>query len=130
MENLDVNQIYVPGKCNECIDGYKGRIAIHEVLEINQEIKDAIVGNVRKDELRKLVYNNSSNTLIKDGLIKVMEGLTSIDEILRVIDIKEDIFNDNEDLKNAFIGKNDIRSNINTQQTRRNPFVKQNTETL
>ena len=103
--NMDINQIYTPVGCDECIDGYKGRIALQEVLEINQDIRDAIVNNVRKDDLRKLVYNESQGTLLKDGLIKVISGFTSLDEVLRVIDVSSDFGEDDEDIKNTIIGK-------------------------
>ena len=126
--NMDVSQIYIPGSCDECINGYKGRVALHEVLEINQEIRDAIVSNIRKDELRRLVYGNGSNTLLKDGLIKVIEGFTSMDEILRVIDVNDDFGEDDKDLKDAIIGKtNETKTNTSTIN---NPFIKQNIETL
>jgi len=125
--NLDVNQIYIPGTCSECLNGYKGRIALHEVLEINQEIRDAIIGDVRKEELRRLVYKEDSNTLLKDGLIKVMEGFTSIDEILRVIDVNDDLGEDDEDLKNAIIGKTSL---VNSTTNIKNPFVKKDIEML
>ena len=126
--NMDVSQIYIPGSCEECINGYKGRVALHEVLEINQEIRDAIVSNIRKDELRRLVYGNGSNTLLKDGLIKVIEGFTSMDEILRVIDVNDDFGEDDKDLKDAIIGKtNETKTNTSTIN---NPFIKQSIETL
>lgn len=124
--NMDVEQIYIPGNCEECINGYKGRIAIHEVLEINQEIRDAIVGNVRKEELRRLVYGKDANTLLKDGLIKVMEGFTSMDEILRVIDVNDDFGADDKEIKDAVIGKVSNSTNNSTP----NPFIKQKIETL
>lgn len=125
--NMDVEQIYIPGTCEECINGYKGRIAVHEVLEITQEIRDAIVGNIRKEDLRRLVYGNGANTLLKDGLIKVMEGFTSMDEILRVIDVNDDFGEDDQELKDAIIGKPSTTTNNNNI---RNPFIKQNVETL
>src|SRR5574344_477971 len=53
---LDIESIYHPVGCNECINGYRGRIALQEVLVINQDIRDAIVNNVRKEKLRDLVY--------------------------------------------------------------------------
>lgn len=126
--NMDVQQIYTPVGCPDCINGYKGRIAVHEVLEITQDIRDAIVSNVRKDELRKLVYGKDGNTLLKDGLIKVIEGFTSMDEIVRVIDVNDDFGEDDQDIKNAIIGKtnNSSLSNNNVY----NPFIKQNIETL
>ena len=101
-----VNEVYAPEGCSECINGYTGRIALHEVLEINQDIRDAITNNVRKKELRHLVYDKADVTsLLKDGLEKVVAGLTSIEEILRVIDVKDDIGEDDIEIKNAFIGK-------------------------
>ena len=108
---MDVEQIYTAGTCSECINGYKGRVAIHEVLEINQDIKDAIINNIRKEDLRKLVYTSDITTLLKDGLIKVLEGFTSMDEILRVIDVFEDNTND-DNIKNLVAGnnKNNIES--------------------
>ena len=105
----DIKEVYTPHGCSECINGYRGRIALHEVLEINQEIRDAITNNIRKSELRNLVYNKSDVTsLLKDGLEKVVAGLTSVDEILRVIDVEDDLGDTDEDIKNAFIGKNPI----------------------
>ena len=105
----DIKEVYTPHGCSECINGYRGRIALHEVLEINQEIRDAITNNIRKSELRNLVYNKSDVTsLLKDGLEKVVAGLTSVDEILRVIDVEDDLGDTDEDIKNAFIGKNPV----------------------
>ncbi|MEF2663944.1 MAG: GspE/PulE family protein [Bacilli bacterium] len=102
----EVNNVYTPHGCSECINGYTGRIALHEVLEINQNVRDAITNNVRKNELRHLVYKESDVTsLLEDGLEKVVAGLTSVEEILRVIDVEDDIGEDEEDIKNAFIGK-------------------------
>ncbi len=103
--NMDVENIYTPVGCTECIKGYKGRIALQEIVELNQDIRDAIVNNIRKDELRKLVYNPTQGTLLKDGLIKVISGYTSLDEVLRVIDISNDFGDDEQDLKNTLIGK-------------------------
>ena len=111
---IDVDKIYTAVGCDECLNGYKGRIAIHEVLEINQDIKDAIVNNTRKEKLRKLVYNNNVNTLLQDGLNKVIEGSTTIEEILRVIDVNDDFGTNEQDLKNTIIGKNNTEDNIET----------------
>ena len=102
----DVENIYTANGCSECINGYKGRIAIHEVLVINQDIRDAITNNLRKTELRHLVYDKSDvKSLLEDGLQKVVEGYTSIEEILRVIDVESDIDENDTELKNAFMGK-------------------------
>ncbi|NLD79033.1 MAG: type II/IV secretion system protein, partial [Mollicutes bacterium] len=47
--NLDMNELYAPVGCSECTNGYRGRVAIHEVLKITQEIRDAIAEGVAKD---------------------------------------------------------------------------------
>ena len=111
----EVNNVYTPHGCSECINGYTGRIALHEVLEINQNVRDAITNNVRKNELRHLVYKESDVTsLLEDGSEKVVAGLTSVEEILRVIDVDDDIGEDEEDIKNAFIGKTTQANEIET----------------
>ena len=101
-----VDTIYTAHGCSECINGYSDRIALHEILEINQEIRDAITNNIRKNILRNLVYKKSDVTsLLEDGLEKVVAGLTSIEEILRVIDVDDDIGEEDKGIKDAFIGK-------------------------
>ncbi len=86
----DVKEVYTSNGCEQCSNGYAGRIAIHEVLMINQEIKDAISENIRKEKLRELVYNSDVITLLQDGLQKVEAGLTTFEEILKVIELEED----------------------------------------
>lgn len=93
--NKDVDEIWDVNKngCNECNHGYKGRVALQEVLEITDEISAAINEvNTNKDDLRKLVYGTGNvTTLLQDGLNKVLEGETSFEEIYRVIEIDNDI---------------------------------------
>lgn len=89
--NIDVNEIYEPKGCSECHQGYYGRIAIHEVLLINQEIRDAISTNTTKEELRELVYKSGTITMLQDGLSKVVNGETTFDEIIKLIDLDDDL---------------------------------------
>ena len=96
--NRDVNQIYEAGDCEECHNGYKGRVALHEVLLINQDIRDAISNGMRKDELRHLVYNKDIITMLQDGLYKVLAGFTTFDEVIKLVDLDESI--DSDDIKN------------------------------
>ena len=95
--NIDVKEIYEPVGCSECNHGYRGRIAIHEVLLLNQEIKDAIVKGASKPYLRNLVYGkDGTETMLQDGLEKVLEGKTSFNEILKLIDLDDDLGNDTQ----------------------------------
>ena len=88
---LEVNQVYEPVGCPECSFGYKGRVALHEVLQISQEIRDAISNNVSKEELRSLVYNKDVITMVQDGFYKVLAGFTTITEVLKLIDLDDEI---------------------------------------
>lgn len=92
--NKDVDKIYSANKngCEHCHKGYIGRIAILEVLVINEEIKDAITYSIPKHELRNLVYTKDTKTLLEDGLEKVVNGETTFEEILKVIDLETDVF--------------------------------------
>jgi len=64
--------------------GYKGRVAIHELLVINDDLKRAIMNRESYTTLRELAIKNETIFLIDDGLLKVQQGLTTTEEILRV----------------------------------------------
>ena len=89
---IEVDQIYTPGGCSSCHNGFKGRIAIHEVLMINEEIRDAITTNAKRSTLKELVYNAKDDitTMFEDGLEKVVSGETTMEEILKTVDISSD----------------------------------------
>lgn len=89
---INVNDIYVPCGCNHCNNGFVGRIAIHEVLTINENIRDAITSNLNRKDLKELVYNSESDitTMFEDGLRKCIEGETTIEEVLKTVDIESD----------------------------------------
>ena len=88
--NKDVEEIYTTEGCEQCGNGYSGRIAIHEVLLFNQDIRDAISAGVRRDKLRELVYQSDVNTLLEDGLEKVLMGLTTVEEVIKLIELEDD----------------------------------------
>ncbi len=90
----DIDSIYDANHdgCSECHNGYKGRIAIQEVLEIDDDIRLAINNeNLTKEELKNLVYTDNVITLLQDGLYKVLDGITSFEEIYRIIEIDSDV---------------------------------------
>ncbi|MFA5409284.1 MAG: GspE/PulE family protein [Bacilli bacterium] len=87
----DVNEIYSAEGCDECNNGYKGRIAIHEVLLINQDIRDALANGVSKEGLREMVYKSNVTTLLQDGLEKVVKGTTTCEEVLKLIELDDDL---------------------------------------
>jgi type II secretory ATPase GspE/PulE/Tfp pilus assembly ATPase PilB-like protein len=64
--------------------GYKGRIAIHELFISTEDIKKAIRHNAAADELKIIAIQNGMRTLIMDGIHKVFQGITDLEEILQV----------------------------------------------
>lgn len=83
---IDIESIYEAGRCDHCHNGYTGRIALQEVLMINEEIRDAINRNMDREDLKHLIYKKGVKTLFQDGLIKVMEGITDLKEVFRLVD--------------------------------------------
>ncbi|MGE6367601.1 GspE/PulE family protein [Planococcus kocurii] len=71
--------------CPQCnMSGYKGRMAIHEVLVVDDAIKDVINRGGTAAEIREIAIENNTIFLIDDGLLKVKEGMTTTEEVLRV----------------------------------------------
>lgn len=72
--------------CDECgKKGYKGRVGIYEVLEINESIRDLIIKRVSAESITQQAIKNGMVSLLKDGLNKASGGVTTIDEVLRVV---------------------------------------------
>ncbi|MEA3272515.1 MAG: GspE/PulE family protein [Patescibacteria group bacterium] len=71
--------------CRQCNnDGYKGRIGIFEVLEVTRTISDLIHKQARAEELEDAAQKQKMITLVEDGFIKAVKGMTTLEEILRV----------------------------------------------
>lgn len=71
--------------CSSCsMTGYRGRIAIQEVLVIDDEMRRTILDNNSFTKLRQLAIKNKTIFLIDDGLLKVKQGITTTEEVLRV----------------------------------------------
>lgn len=132
--HMDITDIYTPVGCNECYGGYKGRVALHEVLSINQNLRDAIVNNMKKEDLRHLIYDDPEMiSILQDGLLKVMEGLTSFEEVLRVIDVDDDLGESDSEIKDAIIGKqkpsvDETIESINETEVLVEPEISQNND--
>ena len=74
-----------PKKSKECPDGYKGRIGIFEVLPVTETIKDLIIKQASADQIQAQAQKEGMRTMIEDGFLKAAQGITSIEEVLRVI---------------------------------------------
>ncbi len=77
--------VYRATGCQECLDnGYKGRTGIYELLLVNDEVRHLVMQNVDSNTLKKHAIRNGMTTLRDDGALKVMQGITTIEEVLRV----------------------------------------------
>ncbi|WNS74468.1 ATPase, T2SS/T4P/T4SS family [Bacillus sp. DTU_2020_1000418_1_SI_GHA_SEK_038] len=82
---MSVDKITRGRGCSSCnMTGYKGRIAIHEVLVVSDDIRRTIMNGDSITKLRELAIKNKTIFLIDDGLLKVKQGLTTTEEVLRV----------------------------------------------
>ncbi len=71
--------------CMECNDtGYRGRVALYEVMAITEDIKDAVLQGASVNEMKELGRKHGMKTLREAGLQKIREGMTTIPEIMRV----------------------------------------------
>ncbi len=84
---LNKNRIFYFGKgCKNCGNsGYFGRIAIHEVLEVTDAVREAVVSRKGALEIKEIAVENGMTTMLEDGFKKASKGITTIEEILRVI---------------------------------------------
>ena len=76
---------YTGGGCSLCGEsGYKGRIGIHELLEVDENIRKLIMQHANADEIRQAARQNGMITILEDGFQKALQGVTTIEEVLRV----------------------------------------------
>jgi type IV pilus assembly protein PilB len=90
---IDIERFYKGLGCRKCRNtGYSGRLGVHELLFINDELRDAIVAEQSVAELRRIAASYGMITLRHDGFRKVREGLTSLDEVIQICGDVGDMF--------------------------------------
>lgn len=82
---MDIEKVYTGKGCPSCnFKGYTGRVAIFEILEINDEIRHIINKGGTEQDIREAAFKYGFKTLIQDGFEKVIQGITTTEEVLRV----------------------------------------------
>ncbi len=80
------DQMYVPVGCSECdSSGYKGRVGIYEVLTFDEQIRAAVRGGTRDEEIRNLARSGGMRLMQEDAMEKVKQGITTLEEAMRVV---------------------------------------------
>jgi type IV pilus assembly protein PilB len=82
---IDQIPYFHPKPSAECEDGYKSRVGIHEILSVSATIKDQIIHNAPPDAIEAQARKEGMLTMLEDGLYKAARGITSLEEVLRVI---------------------------------------------
>ncbi len=76
---------YKPVPNEESVDGYKGRLVINEVLTVSSAINELVLRQASTDEIEQQARNEGMLTMAEDGLFKAVQGITTVEEVLRVI---------------------------------------------
>lgn len=82
---LEDIEFYRPKPSKDSQSGYKGRLGIFEVLVVNEAIKELIVKKASTRDIKLQAVKDGMLTMVEDGFIKAVSGMTSIEEVLRVI---------------------------------------------
>lgn len=78
----DIPTLYKPKGCSECsLAGYRGRKGIFEVIPVNERMATLIIDRVQESEIRKTAIEDGMLTMSQDGILKVIDGLTTMDEV-------------------------------------------------
>lgn len=80
---LEGATIAEPVGCDQCVDGYAGRIGIYEWLHFDEAIVDLVRKGVDSSDLRSHIYSRHVRTMMDDGIAKVLSGITTIEEVCR-----------------------------------------------
>ena len=84
-DTLQDIEFYRPKASDDCPEGYSGRIGIFEVLLVSESIKELINKEAASDEIQNQAQKEGMRSMIEDGFVKAAQGITSIEEVLRVI---------------------------------------------
>lgn len=92
----NIEYLYRPKGCPKCNNlGYRKRIGVYEVLTLNDEIEKLILEMGSESDISKAALENGMITMAQDGILKAIEGITSLEEVWRVtgqVDFLEDIY--------------------------------------
>lgn len=87
-DEKDAPEVYERAGCEKCdYTGYKGRVAISEIVLVNDEMDDLIYKEASKGELYEVAEQTDFIPMAKDGVDKVLAGVTDMDELIRTIDM-------------------------------------------
>ena len=88
LDGLQTKKMWVPTGCEKCHNiGYKGRIGVYEAILSDATIEEVIEGNPSEREVKKAATSQNILDMTQDGVIKILQGVTSVEELGRVVDL-------------------------------------------
>ncbi len=89
LEGVQTEKIWRPVGCEKCNQtGYKGRLAITEIILMKKEIEEVIINNPSDRDIKKASVSQNLLDMKQDGILRVLKGVSSLEELSRVIDIE------------------------------------------
>ncbi|OGZ32318.1 MAG: hypothetical protein A3H02_00940 [Candidatus Niyogibacteria bacterium RIFCSPLOWO2_12_FULL_41_13] len=79
--------VFEPAGCEKCVAGYKGRIGIFEAILIDNEVEKLIMKGPSEADMREFLKKQEMLTMFEDGILKILKGLTSFEEVVRVVGV-------------------------------------------
>ncbi len=88
LTNIQREKVWTPVGCSECNGlGYKGRIGVYEMVLVDEAIEKAVIENPSERDIREAAKAQNLLTLAQDGVIKALNGVTTLEELERVVDL-------------------------------------------
>jgi type IV pilus assembly protein PilB len=90
LEGIDTSKVFKSVGCSQCNNiGYKGRVGIYEAILVDDKVDEALRENPSEREIKKASLGQNLLDLPQDGVLKVLQGITTLDELQRVVDIEK-----------------------------------------
>ncbi|MDO8728893.1 MAG: GspE/PulE family protein [bacterium] len=88
LDGIQRERVWTAVGCPECSGlGFKGRIGVYEAILVNGKIEKAVITNPSERDIREAAKDQKLLTLVEDGIIKVLKGITTLEELDRVVDL-------------------------------------------
>lgn len=91
LKEIEPMKVFSAGGCEKCnMTGYTGRIGIFEAIKTDENIEKVMMENPSEREIKKVARKQGILTMREDGIVKILNGITSIEEVAGVVDLKEE----------------------------------------
>ena len=90
LDGIDTKKIWQPVGCDKCnFTGYKGRVGVFEAIVMDEAIEQVVKENPSEREINKSALAQNILTISQDGIIKILQGVTTLSELERVVDLEK-----------------------------------------